>query len=386
MAPNPPCQLTVVVAVLFCDVVYAFSDIAIRAENSAKRGCSRTLAITMLESRPWRLTSCFPVTISFSSYSSPRCRRDSRLSSLPCAWLLPFQSPFQKGSRRPLPLLAPLHWQHRHQQCITVRVLSTLTFPSALTLKSNMATIPFHQVIRATTPVFTVMIYHILFQATYSTATYSSLLPVIAGVGFATYGDYAATLLGFVLTLLGAFLAAVKTVTTNRIQTGSLRLSAMEILHRMSPLALVQSLAFAYLSGEMARFRTEVLHKHRLGANMALVLLVNGAIAFGLNVISFAANKKVGALTMTVAANVKQILTIVLSVACFKLVVGLMHALGQLTSAGPGPRCKLTDVRTGIVLTLLGAGWYARVEMMERRSVVVKTIVDELEEGVGGEK
>ncbi len=192
-----------------------------------------------------------------------------------------------------------------------------------------MVTIPFHQVVRATTPVFTVLIYHFIYQASYSTLTYCSLIPVIAGVGLATYGDYAATTLGFIVTLLGAFLAAVKTVTTNRIQTGSLRLSAMEILHRMSPLALVQSLAFASLFGEIEHFRKHAVVERRLNINIIAMLLVNGIIAFGLNVISFAANKMVGALTMTVAANVKQILTIVLSVAFFKLIVGTMHALGQ---------------------------------------------------------
>jgi hypothetical protein len=41
-------------------------------------------------------------------------------------------------------------------------------------------------------------------------------------------------------------------------------------------------------------------------------ILFNGAVAFGLNVVSFTANKKAGALTMDVAANVKQVLTIVL--------------------------------------------------------------------------
>jgi len=191
-----------------------------------------------------------------------------------------------------------------------------------------VVTIPFHQVLRATTPVFTVLIYRILFHVSYSNATYCSLVPVIAGVGLATYGDYAATALGFVMTLFGALLAAVKTVTTNRIQTGSLGLSAMEVLHRMSPLALIQSLAFAYLFGEMAEFQNFALVEHRLNLKTIVVLLMNGAIAFGLNIISFSANKKVGALTMTVAANVKQILTIVLSVAFFKLLVGTMHALG----------------------------------------------------------
>ncbi|KAI9880140.1 MAG: UAA transporter [Pleopsidium flavum] len=230
----------------------------------------------------------------------------------------------------------------------------------------NMVTIPFHQVLRATTPVFTVLIYRVLFHATYSNATYCSLVPVIAGVGLATYGDYAATALGFIMTLLGALLAAVKTVTTNRIQTGTLRMSAMEVLHRMSPLALVQSLAFAYFFGEMAEFRKYALAEDRLRTKTIIALFMNGAIAFGLNIISFTANKKVGALTMTVAANVKQILTIVLSVAFFKLLVGTMHALG-------------------IVLTLLGAGWYAKVEMTEKKPAL-NTTVREIEEGLGTEK
>lgn len=39
----------------------------------------------------------------------------------------------------------------------------------------------------------------------------------------------------------------------------------------------------------------------------------------------------------------------------------------------------------GIVLTLLGAGWYAKVEMTERQ-VDVKPIAEELEEGLGGGK
>jgi hypothetical protein len=35
----------------------------------------------------------------------------------------------------------------------------------------------------------------------------------------------------------------------------------------------------------------------------AVALIMNGVIAFGLNIVSFTANKKAGALTMTVAAK-----------------------------------------------------------------------------------
>jgi hypothetical protein len=51
-----------------------------------------------------------------------------------------------------------------------------------------------------------------------------------------------------------------------------------------------------------------------LDKNVWTTILFNGAVAFGLNVVSFTANKKAGALTMDVAANVKQVLTIVLCV------------------------------------------------------------------------
>jgi drug/metabolite transporter (DMT)-like permease len=188
------------------------------------------------------------------------------------------------------------------------------------------------------TPFFTVIIYRVFFNKSYSSATYTSLLPVVGGVGLATFGDYYFTPLGFTLTLLGAFLAALKTVVTNRIQTGGLKLSPLELLYRMSPLAFVQTLLYAWFTGEFSgamKYVTEEMTSRECG-----VLVLNGAIAFALNVISFTANKKTGALTMTVAANVKQILTIVLSILFWGLKVSVVNALG-------------------ICLTLAGGAWYA---------------------------
>ncbi|KAI9890841.1 MAG: UAA transporter [Vezdaea aestivalis] len=214
---------------------------------------------------------------------------------------------------------------------------------------SHLVTIPFHQVIRALTPIFAIGFNLILFNHSYSGWTYLSLIPIIAGVGLATYGDYYFTTLGLLLTLLGSVLAALKTVLTNRLQTGfSTRLSALEILHHMSPLACAQSILYAYLSGEVNAIR-EMSAPPMGRMNYSLVLIFNAMLAFALNYVSFTANKKMGALTMTVAANVKQIFTIVLSVLFFHLKVGAANA-------------------GGIVLTLLGGAMYAKVEH-EIRSV-----------------
>lgn len=165
------------------------------------------------------------------------------------------------------------------------------------------------------------------------------------GVALATAGDYYFTTLGFLLTLLGTLLAAFKTILTNRIQRNfSTPLHPLDLLLRMSPLACIQSIIYASLVGEPTEF-VNLIKGMTLSDRFSLIvkLAVNGALAFGLNYISFAANKKTSPLTMTVAANLKQCLSIVLGVWVFRLQVGWMNALG-------------------IIIALSGGAWYARVE------------------------
>ncbi|GAA6010769.1 hypothetical protein JCM11491_002937 [Sporobolomyces phaffii] len=214
-------------------------------------------------------------------------------------------------------------------------------------LSLHLVSVPFHQVVRAMTPLFTMALSIALYRKRYSRQTYLSLVPVIMGVGFATFGDYSATAWGFCLTLIGAVLAAFKTIITNRVQVGRLKLHPLDLLVRMSPLAFMQCVFFGWWSGELERVR--VYGATEMSQRKAVALMVNGAIAFGLNVVSFTANKKTSALTMTVAANVKQVLSIVLAVLIFNLALNPTNLLG-------------------IVLTLFGGAWYAKVELQEKQA------------------
>ncbi|KAI0822433.1 TPT-domain-containing protein [Trametes gibbosa] len=232
----------------------------------------------------------------------------------------------------------------------------------------HLVTVPFHQVVRAATPIFTTLLSKLIFGTRLSSSRVIALAPVMLGVVLATYGDYYFTRLGFLLTLLGTVLAALKTIYTNVLQSPPistkltqkdtlhniaatlvvpppLNLHPLDLLARMSPLAFIQCIAYAYLSGEFSRMHGATLGggAHSIGWWHILLLLGNGCIAFGLNVVSFTANGKVGALNMTVAANVKQVLTIVLAVVVFNLTITRVNALG-------------------IVITLLGGAWYAGVE------------------------
>ncbi|EON66241.1 hypothetical protein W97_05634 [Coniosporium apollinis CBS 100218] len=212
-----------------------------------------------------------------------------------------------------------------------------------------MVSVPFHQIMRSTCPVITIIIHRIWYSRTYSRATYLSILPIILGVGLATYGDYYFTTAGFLLTSAGVLLAAIKTVVSNRLMTGNLALPALEILLRMSPLAAVQSILYAGVIGELSAFLTYV-RKGQLTSSVCIALVGNGVIAFLLNVASFQTNKLAGALTIAVCANVKQCLTIVLGIALFDVKVSLLNG-------------------AGIVVALLGGAWYSRVELESKGKV-----------------
>jgi hypothetical protein len=209
-----------------------------------------------------------------------------------------------------------------------------------------MVSVPFHQIMRSTTPMFAIFIYRVVYGRSYSASTYLSLVPLIFGVVLTTYGDYYFTTIGFACTLLGTVLAATKTIVTNRLMTGSLALPALEILLRMSPLAAVQSLAFAYFTGETEAFQCWVADGH-LTLFTAIALAGNGAIAFLLNISSFETNKIAGALTITVCGNVKQCLTILLGIVLFNVKVGPLNGCGMF-------------------FALVGAAWYSKNELKKR--------------------
>ncbi|KAF8635587.1 hypothetical protein AX15_000235 [Amanita polypyramis BW_CC] len=263
----------------------------------------------------------------------------------------------------------PLSWK----EVTTLILFSTLFTVNIATSNASLGlvTIPFHQAVRATAPLFTMLVSQILLGTRSSRDKLTSLLPVVAGVAFATYGDYYFSYWGLILTFTGTILAALKTVATNMLQSSGSsdsstyahvpftfffrclqprptlpKLSPLEHLHFLSPLAFVQSLLLAHLTGELKA----VYHytRNHLSYIQQIFLMMNGILAFGLNIASFGANRRVGAVSMSVAANVKQVLTILCAVIMFDLKISPANAIG-------------------IILTLVGGGWYTTIELREKK-------------------
>lgn len=211
-------------------------------------------------------------------------------------------------------------------------------------LSLAMVSVPFYQTMRMLCPIFTILIYRVWYGRTYSTMTYLSLLPLIIGAAMTTLGEMSFTDAGFLLTIFGVILAALKTVVTNRFMTGSLALPPIEFLMRMSPLAALQALACSAVTGEIGKF-----HERMTSGEISLPpafasLFGNGFLALLLNISSFNTNKLAGALTMTVCGNLKQCLTVALGIVLFDVTIDLLNG-------------------AGMAVTMLGAAIYSKAEL-----------------------
>lgn len=138
--------------------------------------------------------------------------------------------------------------------------------------------------------------------------------------------------------------------------TGSLALSSLELIYRMSIYAAIQSFVIGLCAGEFSKLSganvwlNDENDSSRLPAMIAgASLFGNGMLAFCLNIASFQATKVAGSLAITVWGNIRQTLTLILGI----VFLGDFN-LNIQTAAG-------------IVLVALGCGFYNKAEIASNR-------------------
>lgn len=235
-----------------------------------------------------------------------------------------------------------------HVKLILFSLLYTVNI-SISNVSLNYVSLTIHQIIRSTNPLFTIALEFIIFHKISSLWIHASLCPVVVGVCLATLGEYETTtnfdFFGLFLTFLGVLLSAMKGIATNWLMVGSLKLHPLVLISKIAPLCLIQCFIYAWVFGEFTGFMAlsrQLYDSSSFGKDLVALymkLLMNGFFAFFLNWVSFTANKKTSALTMTVAGNVKQAISILLAVYVFATPLTLKNSLG-------------------ILITLLGGAWY----------------------------
>lgn len=137
--------------------------------------------------------------------------------------------------------------------------------------------------------------------------------------------------------------------------TSTIGLGSMELLYRMSIYSTVQTAVFGVVAGEISAFSkaitTDASDNSPLGVTWVVAsLVVNGVVAFALNIASFETNKVAGALAITVAGNLRQTLTLCLGI----FIIGNFE-LNIVTGLG-------------IVLVVVGCALYSKAELELNKS------------------
>jgi drug/metabolite transporter (DMT)-like permease len=284
----------------------------------------------------------------------------SGLGSYLCVRFSPFSS-FNSSSGTGSPPLGTLHPDScpplSHQDYIKLFLFSLLyTINISMSNVSlNYVSLSFHQIVRSTNPIFTILLEYLIFGKRETPWIYVSLVPVVIGVCLATLGEYEHALafdaLGLSLTLFGVLLSALKGIATNWLMVGSLKLPPLVLIAKIAPMCLLQCFLYALLFGEVRGFLAMSSDLYAISSTYStsffdsellllyLKLAMNGFFAFFLNYVSFTANKLTSALSMTVAGNVKQAVSILLAVYIFMTPISWNNAMG-------------------ILITLAGGAWY----------------------------
>eukprot|EP00045_Choanoeca_perplexa_P017737 m.264152 g.264152 ORF g.264152 m.264152 type:complete len:321 (+) comp17618_c0_seq8:156-1118(+) len=216
----------------------------------------------------------------------------------------------------------------------------------------NMVSMTLHQIVRALTPAFTVLISGIWLGKSYPLTTLGSLFVMFIGVVvYASKGEVNYTTLGLLLTLFGAFLAALKGIVTNQFMVGELKLHPFDLLQYMAGWAMAQMLVLLVSTGELEECIT---HVRTIGSQSTYAMIaINGSGAFLLNIVSFNANKKTSPLAMNIGGITKQVLAIVLGIVIFHTPVTSLSALG-------------------VLITIAGIVWYARASYAAKMAAATK--------------
>lgn len=218
----------------------------------------------------------------------------------------------------------------------------------------------FHQLARSATPAFTLLLERVFKTRKRSIQIYVAVLFVILGICLAT-GDeinqISFTNLGLFLTFLGVFLSSLKGSLTNVLMVGETKLEPLVLIYKISVPSALFCMLFGLLAGEATVLHGFFVKAYRNGSmNLStIILLSNGLIAMVLNWTSFIANKNTSALTMTVAGNIKQALSILISLYIFRTNATILSLVG-------------------ICVTLFGGAWYSYWSYVENNSKIYTMI------------
>ncbi|PNW84266.1 hypothetical protein CHLRE_04g227450v5 [Chlamydomonas reinhardtii] len=215
------------------------------------------------------------------------------------------------------------------QLLFKVAVLSLSFTVSVAACMASLAYIPasFAQALGASTPVITAALALLIQGRLENRVTYAALLPVVGGIALASGGEPLFSALGLGLQMLACTARSLKTVLQAAMLTDE-----RDKFHPMSLLGYTSAISACFLLPLVAAVEPRGLqHMAALHANSAHftpLLLVSCGSAFLVNWTNFVISKQLGALTLQVLGNFKNVVAAGASIAVFNNPVTAMGITG----------------------------------------------------------
>ncbi|PRQ43032.1 putative sugar phosphate transporter domain-containing protein [Rosa chinensis] len=194
--------------------------------------------------------------------------------------------------------------------------------------------VSFNQAVGATTPFFTAVLAFLMIKKREEWVTYSTLIPVVAGVIIASGGEPSFQLFGFIMCVTATAARAFKSVLQQiLLSSDGEKLNSMNLLLYMAPIAVICLLpATILMEKDVVGITLDLARKD---IKLIWYLLFNSSLAYFVNLTNFLVTKHTSALTLQVLGNAKGAVAVVVSIMIFKNPVSFMGMLGYgLTVVG----------------------------------------------------
>ncbi|TQD77610.1 hypothetical protein C1H46_036819 [Malus baccata] len=187
--------------------------------------------------------------------------------------------------------------------------------------------VSFNQAVSATTPFFTAIFAFLIIKKREDWLTYAALIPVVAGVIFASGGEPSFHLFGFIMCITATSARAFKSVLQEiLLSSDGEKLDSMNLLLYMAPLAVAFLIpATLLMEKNVVGFTIELAQKD---IKIIWYLFFNSSMAYFVNLTNFLVTKHTSALTLQVLGNAKGAVAVVVSVLIFKNPVSFMGMAG----------------------------------------------------------
>lgn len=230
-------------------------------------------------------------------------------------------------------------WKVPRMPSIPKSSLITLILPlsfgkafSSITSHISIWKVPvsYAHTVKATMPVFTVILSRLILGESQSPEVYCSLIPVVGGVMIATATEISFDFIGLVSALLATFTFSIQNIFTKKAMR-DLRLNHLRLLLLMAIIASAMLIPFWALY-DLRRVILVIESGEQDLLWLLVILTLNGFLNFAQNMVAFTVLSLVTPLSYSVAASTKRILVITVSIVLLRNPVGVINVLGMFVA------------------------------------------------------